>query len=92
MFDIGFGEIVLIVIVALLVFGPDKLPGLIRSTYATLNKVKKSTVDFKERFEDELALHELNKKVDSELKSSGFIDLKREIENLPNLSNKNQDS
>ena len=32
MFDIGFWEIIVIAIVALLVVGPDKLPGLIRET------------------------------------------------------------
>ena len=30
MFDIGFWEIIVIAIVALLVVGPDKLPGLIK--------------------------------------------------------------
>lgn len=30
MFEIGFSEIILVTIVALLVFGPDKLPGLAR--------------------------------------------------------------
>ena len=30
MFEIGFSEIILVAIVALLVFGPDKLPGLAR--------------------------------------------------------------
>lgn len=41
MSNLGFGEIALIVIVALLIFGPTKLPKLGRAAGQALNEFKK---------------------------------------------------
>ena len=38
--DIGFGEIVVIVVIALLVFGPDRLPKMAADTARTLRQVR----------------------------------------------------
>ncbi len=40
MFDIGFGEFVLIVVAALFVFGPDRLPGMAAQAARALRQVR----------------------------------------------------
>jgi len=49
--NLGFGEIVLILMVALLIFGPSKLPKLGRAAGETLQEFKKG---MKEVIEDDL--------------------------------------
>jgi sec-independent protein translocase protein TatA len=51
---IGFPELVLIFIVALLVFGPRKLPELGRSLGKTLAEFKRATNDIKQSIEKEI--------------------------------------
>jgi sec-independent protein translocase protein TatB len=59
MFDMGFSEIVFIVIVAVIFLGPDKLPETIRSVAKFFRKVKSITSEAKETFEKEINLQEL---------------------------------
>lgn len=40
MFDIGFGEFLLLVVAALFVFGPDRLPGLAAQSARALRQVR----------------------------------------------------
>ncbi len=52
MFGIGFPELVIIMIVALLVVGPSKLPELARSLGKTFQELRRMADDIKESFED----------------------------------------
>lgn len=54
MFGLGVGEILLILVVALLVFGPGKLPDLARSIGRTMNEFRRTSRDLRETFEAEL--------------------------------------
>lgn len=56
--NLGFGEIALIVFIALLVFGPKKLPALGRAAGATLREFKNGTKGLLE--DDEHAKKEKN--------------------------------
>ena len=51
---IGFQELVLILVIALLVFGPKKLPELGRSLGKTLAEFKRASNDIKQSIEREL--------------------------------------
>ena len=51
---IGFQELVLILIIALLVFGPKKLPELGRSLGKTLAEFRRASNDIKQSIEREL--------------------------------------
>ncbi len=52
MFGIGFAELVLVLVVALLVVGPDKLPGFARSIAKGYNQLKRAGNDIKRSVAD----------------------------------------
>lgn len=54
MFDIGFWEIALIVVVALLVVGPEEFPSLVRNIGLWLGKMRRFVTDVKNDFETEV--------------------------------------
>ena len=53
MFGIGLPELILIMAVALIVVGPDKLPGLARSLAKGIVELKKATSTLKESLHDD---------------------------------------
>ncbi|MDO6685578.1 MULTISPECIES: Sec-independent protein translocase protein TatB [unclassified Agarivorans] len=60
MFDIGFWELILISIMGLVILGPERLPGAIRSVLAVVNKVKQSVSSVTTELKQELELDELH--------------------------------
>ncbi len=64
MFDIGFSEIALIAVVALLVLGPERLPKAARTAGALLRRARSSWQNVRSEIERELAAEDLRKSVD----------------------------
>lgn len=58
MFNIGITELLLILALALIVVGPQKLPGIARSLGKAFGEFKNATRDFKNVFETEAGLSE----------------------------------
>lgn len=58
MFDIGFWELVVISIIALLVVGPDKLPGFAREIGKHVGKFRRFISNTRREIEHELHLNE----------------------------------
>lgn len=54
MFGLGFGEIVIILVLALILLGPQRLPDVAKQLGKGLREFKKATDDLKEQFETEL--------------------------------------
>lgn len=77
MFDIGFAELVIIAVVGLLVVGPERLPGAIRTGSAWLNRFRRGFNDLKREVQQELH----NDAVMQELRKTGE-QLKSDTENL----------
>ena len=58
MFEIGFSELALIAIVALLVLGPERLPGAARTVGSLLRRARSSWTSLRDEIERELSLKE----------------------------------
>ena len=61
MFEIGFSELLLIFVIALIVLGPQKLPKLVAQVGRWAGKARAMARQFREQLESEINLDELNK-------------------------------
>ncbi|ORU93679.1 MAG: preprotein translocase subunit TatB [Cycloclasticus sp. symbiont of Bathymodiolus heckerae] len=73
MLDIGFFEICLVAIIALLVIGPEKLPRVARTTGLWLGKARGMVKTVKYEIDEQIRMEELKQsleKVNSEIKEA----------------------
>ena len=85
MFDIGFWEILVIAVLALLILGPERLPGAIRSTARTVRSIKGMANNFKTEIDEQLRIHELHenlKKAESMNMQNLSPELQKSVEEL----------
>lgn len=85
MFDIGFWELVLIGVVALVVLGPERLPVAIRTLTGWIRLIRSTANSVKSELEQELKLHELHsdlKKAEQLQMSNLSPELQQSIEQL----------
>ena len=68
MFDISFTELMVIGVVALVVIGPERLPGVARTAGALLGRLQRYVSDVKADVQREMRLEEM-KKLQSEIES-----------------------
>jgi len=92
MFGIGMPEMIMILVIALIVLGPKKLPDIAKGLGRAFNEFKKATTDFKESMgiDDELndvkqAFDEMNKDIKE------TIDIKPPLNNEPLSTSDNTD-
>ena len=67
MFDIGWTELLVVGVVALLVIGPKELPGVLRMVGQWMGKVRRMAADFQGQFQEamrEAEMADLKKQVD----------------------------
>ena len=65
MFDIGFSELLVIGVVALIVIGPEKLPRVARTVGVLAGRLQRYVADVKADINREIELEELRKMRDS---------------------------
>jgi len=82
MFDIGFFELALILVVALLVIGPDKLPGLARTAGLWVGKGQAMVRSVKADIDRELAAGELKDTLLEKEDKEALTDLFAEAKNI----------
>ncbi len=58
MFEVGFSELLLIAVIALLVLGPQKLPGLARQVGRWMGRARTMARQFRDQLEEESFLEE----------------------------------
>ena len=68
MFQVGFLEILLILILSLLIFGPDKLPSAIKSITKFWYLAKSKIESARSEFERDIGAEEIEQDVFNELK------------------------
>lgn len=77
MFDIGFAELIVIGVVGLLVIGPERLPGTIRTASLWLNRIRRGFNEIKQEVQQELH----NDSVMQDLRETGQR-LKKDTESI----------
>lgn len=80
MFDIGFFELTLIAVVALLVVGPERLPKLAKTSGMWLGKARQFVTSVKSDIEQELKAEELKKILDQQQASNPFHEIVEETQ------------
>ncbi len=84
MFDIGFSELLLFGIIALVVLGPEKLPHAVRTAGRYYAKFRRTVATLQSEIEAELDLAETRKQMQEELAKirQAEADMKKEMDAL----------
>ena len=83
MFDIGFPELLLVSVVALLVVGPDRLPEAIRTMALWIGRLRRSFAKIKQEIENEIGADEIRAQLYNE---SIMQDIKKSRETLEDVT------
>ncbi|MOA07502.1 Sec-independent protein translocase protein TatB [compost metagenome] len=75
MFDIGFSELLLVGLVALLVFGPERLPAAARTAGLWIGRLKRSFNAIKTEVEREIGADEIRRQLHNEQ----ILEMEREL-------------
>lgn len=80
MFDIGFSELLVIAVVALLVLGPERLPHAVRMTGAIMGKARRMMASVREELEREMELAEMQQRIKEQMEKAGLDDARKALE------------
>ena len=83
MFDIGWSELLVIAVVAIVVVGPKDLPPLMRTFGKYAGKLRRAASDFQRQFEEamrETEMEEVKKAIESVRDETSGVDLKAPID------------
>ena len=75
MFDIGFWELTLIGVVALIVIGPERLPGVARTAGLWFGRMRGFVSSVKADIDKQLKAEELQRIIDQQAKSVGLQEI-----------------
>ena len=92
MFDIGFMELLLISVVALIVIGPERLPGAIRTATLWIGRAKRSFNQVKGEIEKEINADEIKRQLHNESILSDLKKAKGKADELVANTRKNIDN
>jgi len=85
MFDIGWTEMLVVGVVALVVIGPKELPAALRTAGRMVGKARSVASEFRQHWDDamrEADLDEIRKKAEETAGLGGLDDVKSSMENL----------
>ena len=79
MFEIGFWEMVLIGVVAMIVIGPERLPGLARTAGMWLGKARRMVADVKAEVDRELHLEDIKQSLRQQVELADINQMKQDL-------------
>lgn len=80
MFDIGFSELLLVCIVGLLVLGPERLPGAVRTASLWIGRLRRQFNEIKADVEREIGADDIRAQLRNESIMEELRQSRREIE------------
>lgn len=80
MFDVGFSELVLLAIVALVVLGPEKLPHVARMAGAWVGRIRRTVSSMQAEIEREVAAQEFKSRMEKEMQKYGATDMVQQLQ------------
>ena len=87
MFDIGFPELMLVLVVALLVIGPSKLPETIRTVAFYVGRIRRSLTNLRNEIENEIGADEIRQQLYNESIMDELNQAKGQVQDVINEAN-----
>ena len=84
MFDIGFPELIVVSIVALLVIGPDKLPETLRSLFLWVGRLRRSLANIRTDIENEIGADDIRQQLHNESIMRGLEETRQQLQSVVN--------
>ena len=82
MFDIGFPELALVSVVALLVLGPERLPEMLRSLGLWMGRLRRNFIRVKTEIEREIGMDEVRRQLHNEAVMEQMKQIERDAHGL----------
>ena len=92
MTGVGFFEILLIAVVGLIILGPDKLPGALRTMALWIGRFRRSFDDIKRDIEKEIGADDIRRQLRNEAIMDKFQEGKKQITDTVDKAKKQTDS
>ena len=83
MFDIGFSELLVIAVVALVVMGPERLPQTLRTMGLWIGRIRQTFSSVRQELENEVGMDDIRRQLHNEKLMRDLKNAKAEFENLP---------
>ena len=80
MLDVGFWELLLVSVIALIFIGPEKLPGTIRTIALMVGRFRRSLTNLRNEFENEIGADEIRQQLHNEAIMESLRETKSEID------------
>ena len=84
MFDVGFWEFALIGIITLIIVGPERMPGIARTTGKYVGKAKRFIAKIQDDVSDEIDIDQFKKQMNDMDKESNIVEIFDETKNTLN--------
>ena len=86
MFDVGFSELLLLAVVALVVLGPEKLPHAARMTGAWIGRIRRMVLGIQAEIEREVSAQEMRDRIKAEVErlKSTEVSINQELNGMEN--------